>query len=58
MGRPLIGPARKVRVAQEVWDDLCLIAAARGVTVSDLLREAMTQYVRRTKRGGRGGRAA
>lgn len=53
MGRPPIGPVIKTRVRQEVKDDLSLVAAARGMTVPDLLREAVSDYLRRVMRGGR-----
>lgn len=53
MGRPSIGPVIKTRVPQETEDALTLIAAVRGMTVPDLLREAVDDYVRRVRRGGR-----
>jgi hypothetical protein len=53
MGRPRIGQKHKVAFPEEVLDELHLIAAARGVSVHDAIREAVSVYVKRMRRGGR-----
>jgi predicted transcriptional regulator len=52
VGNPRIGYSRKINIEPEVIDALRLIASARGVPVSAVIREALRQYVRRNfKRG-------
>ena len=50
--RPLNGrpgkPARAVRVEDALWHAAQTAAAARGETVSDVIRRALTGYVRRS----------
>jgi len=41
-------PARAVRVETELWQAAQAAAAARGETVSDVIRRALERYVRRT----------
>lgn len=47
MGRNRIGTGRKVRVPDDVLADLHVIAAHRGQTVSEVMRDALADYVRR-----------
>jgi hypothetical protein len=56
MPTPKIGTSRKVVIEDDVLDDLHLIAAHRGETVSEVIRSALRAYTKRTLR--RGGRAA
>lgn len=53
MPTPKIGTNRKVVIEDDVLDALHVIAAARGETVSEVIREALRVYVRRVRRGGR-----
>jgi hypothetical protein len=53
VANPRIGYCRKINIEPDVIDDLRLIASLKGVPVSEVIREALRQYVRRTakKRG-------
>jgi len=53
VGRPRIGHKHKVAFPEEELAQLHLIAAARGVSIHDVIREAVRAYVRRVRRGGR-----
>ncbi len=53
MPTPRIGTSRKVVIPDEVLDALHIIAAARGETVSDTIRDALRVYVKRARRRGR-----
>lgn len=53
MPTPKIGTSRKVVIPDDVLDDLHVIAATRGETVSDTIRHALQVYVKRIRRGGR-----
>lgn len=41
-------PARAVRIEDELWAKLQAIAAARGVTMSAVIRDALDRYVKGT----------
>ncbi|MCF3939917.1 hypothetical protein [Gordonia tangerina] len=38
-------PNRNVRVPDNIWDPALRIAQARGETLSDVIREALTEYI-------------
>lgn len=40
-------PLRNLRVPDDLWDAAQAIAAERGESVSDVLRAALTRYVKR-----------
>jgi predicted transcriptional regulator len=40
-------PARAVRVEDELWNEAKAIAAMRGDSLSDVMREALRRYVKR-----------
>lgn len=40
---------RTVRVDDELWLEAVRVATERGETVSDVIREALTRYVKRSK---------
>lgn len=44
-GRPAVGPLRSVRVSDEVWQAATETAAARGESVSEVIRRALELYV-------------
>lgn len=43
-------PARNVRIADALWNDAKAAAKANGETISDVIRRALTNYVKRNKR--------
>jgi hypothetical protein len=51
MPTPKIGTSRKVVIPDDVLDALCVVAAARGETVSETIRTALRVYVKRMRRG-------
>lgn len=53
MGRPQIGVARKVVLPKNLLNDLRVIAAMRGEPVSETIRVALTEFVRRNGKGRR-----
>lgn len=40
---------RSFRIDDELWLEAVRVAAERGETVSDVIREALTRYVKRSK---------
>jgi antitoxin component of RelBE/YafQ-DinJ toxin-antitoxin module len=40
---------RSFRIDDELWLEAVKVAAERGETVSDVIREALTRYVKRSK---------
>lgn len=42
-------PIRNIRVADDTWTAAARIAAARGVTVTDVVRASLERYVRRNR---------
>jgi predicted transcriptional regulator len=44
-------PARAVRVEDELWNAAKAIAAERGESLSDVMRDALRRYVRRHSHG-------
>jgi predicted transcriptional regulator len=53
MGRPRIGQRLRVHVPDEVVDGLLMIAAHRGQTLPEVMRDALADYVKRVLRRGR-----
>jgi metal-responsive CopG/Arc/MetJ family transcriptional regulator len=53
MPTPKIGTSRKVVIPDDVLDALHMIAAHRGETVSDTIRDALRVYVKKCHRGRR-----
>lgn len=45
-------PARPIRVEDELWAAAKAAAAADGTTVSEVVREALRRYVKRSRRRG------
>ena len=43
-------PLRNVRIASQLWEDAKAAAQANGETISDVIRRALTNYVKRNKR--------
>lgn len=51
MGRPRIGQQKvKVSIPADVLDELYVIAAGRGTSIHDVIRDSLRVYTRRTRR--------
>jgi hypothetical protein len=48
VGRPAVGPLRSVRVSEDVWTAATTTAAARGESVSEVIRRALADYATTT----------
>ena len=44
-------PNRVVRVADDLWHAAQTVARERGETLSDIIRDALAEYVKRHKKG-------
>jgi antitoxin component of RelBE/YafQ-DinJ toxin-antitoxin module len=42
-------PMRTIRISDELWTAALAVANANGVTVSDVVRDALTKYVAANK---------
>ncbi|MDP9144421.1 MAG: type II toxin-antitoxin system VapB family antitoxin [Actinomycetota bacterium] len=49
MPKPTHTPLRNVRVEEGIWNPARKIAAARGESISDVIRDALRRYVARNR---------
>lgn len=48
---PMSNPIRSIRVSRRLWDEAKTIAVARGETISEVVRRALSDYIERHYQG-------